>query len=216
MFDNQVDESDAPVQTNELRQQRPQRSRVMPARLQDCEVTSDNQVNDEGELVHYAFLADTEPVSMTEALSNPKWISAMIEELNSIENNDTWSLVNLPQNKKAIDVKWVFKVKVNSQGEVTRYKARLVAKGFLQKEGIDFDEVFAPVARIETIRLVVVLANINNWSMYQMDVKCAFLNGPLEEEVYVKQPAGFINEDQVEKVYRLHKALYGLKQAPRA
>jgi hypothetical protein len=113
-------------------------------------------------------------------------------------------------------VKWVFKVKVNSQGEVTRHKARLVAKGFLQKEGIDFDEVFAPVARIETIRLVVGIANINNWSMYQMDVKCAFLNGPLEEEVYVKQPTGFIDEDQKEKVYRLHKALYGLKQAPRA
>src|SRR3954471_12122129 len=94
--------------------------------------------------------------------------------------------------------------------------ARLVAKGFLQKEGIDFDEVFAPVARIETIRLVVGLANMNNWHMCQMDVKCAFLNGPLDEEVYVAQPAGFVKHEEERKVYRLHKALYGLKQAPRA
>ncbi|GAU30981.1 hypothetical protein TSUD_104950 [Trifolium subterraneum] len=155
-------------------------------------------------------------VSVIEALNNPKWIDAMTKELASIEKNDTWSLVDLPHGKKAIDVKWVFKVKVNTQGEVTRYKARLVARGFLQKEGIDFDEVFAPVARIETIRLVVGLANSNNWPMYQMDVKCAFLNGPLTEEVYVTQPAGFEVDNQKDKVYRLHKALYGLKQAPRA
>ena len=107
-------------------------------------------------------------------------------------------------------------MKLNPKGEVTRYKARLVAKGFLQKEGIVFDEVFAPVARIETIRLVVGLANINNWQMCQMDVKCAFLNGPLDEEVYVAQPAGFAKQGEERKVYRLHKALYGLKQAPRA
>ncbi|GAU36961.1 hypothetical protein TSUD_57390 [Trifolium subterraneum] len=165
---------------------RPQRTRAIPARLQECEVTSDNLVNDEGDIVHYAFLADTEPVSVIEALNNPKWIDAMTEELASIEKNDTW------------------------------YKARLVARGFLQKEGIDFDEVFAPVARIETISLVVGLANSNYRPMYQMDVKCAFLNGPLTEEVYVTQPVGFEVDGQKDKVYRLHKALYGLKQAPRA
>ena len=140
----------------------------------------------------------------------------MNEELKSIEVNNTWSLVELPQGKKLIDVKWVYKVKLNPKGEVTRHKARLVAKGFLQKEGIDFDEVFAPVARIETIRLVVGLANMNNWHTCQMDVKCAFLNGPLDEEVYVEQPVGFVKRGQEKKVYRLHKALYGLKQAPRA
>ncbi|GAU34193.1 hypothetical protein TSUD_162940 [Trifolium subterraneum] len=176
---------------------RPQRTRAIPAWLQECEVTSDNQVNDEGDIVHYVFLADTEPVSVIKALNNPKWINAMIEELDSIEKNDTWSLVDLPHGKKAIDVKWVFKVKVNTQGEVTRYKARLVARGFLQKKGIDFDEVFAPVARIETIRLVVGLANSKNWPMYQMDVKCAFLNGPLTEEVYVTQPVGFEVDDDL-------------------
>lgn len=212
-----IEDTDSAVDNQgQLNTTRPHRARVMPARLQDCEVTSDDQVNDQGELVHFAFMVDAEPVSVTEALNDPKWIHAMTEELDSIESNETWSLVKLPEGKKAIDVKWVFKVKVNSQGEVTRHKARLVAKGFLQKEGIDFDEVFAPVARIETIRLVVGIANIKNWSMYQMDVKCAFLNGPLEEEVYVKQPTGFVSESQKEKVYRLHKALYGLKQAPRA
>ena len=107
-------------------------------------------------------------------------------------------------------------MKTNSKGEVTRYKARLVAKGFLQKEGIDFDEVFAPVSRIETIRLVVGLAEINSWHICQMDVKCAFLNGPLDEEVYVKQPVGFVKQGKERMVYWLYKALYGLKQAPRA
>ena len=120
----------------------------------------------------------------------------------------------MPQRKKEINVKWVYKVKINSKGKVTWHKARLVAKGFLQKEGIDFDEVFSPVARIETIRLVVGLAEINSWHICQMDVKCAFLNGPLDEEVYVKQPVGFVKHDEERKVYRLQKALYGLKQAP--
>ena len=90
-----------------------------------------------------------------------------------------------------------------------------MAKGFLQKEGIDFDEVFAPVARIETIRLVVGLANMNNWQMCQMDVKCAFLNGPLEEEVYIAQPAGFVKQEEERKVYKLQKSMYGLKQVIR-
>ena len=104
---------------------------------------------------------------------------------------------------------------MNPKGDVTRHKARLVAKGFLQKEGIDFDEVFAPVARIKTIRSVVGLAEINSWHMCQIDVKCAFLNGRLDEEVYVKQPIGFVKHNEERKVYRIHKAMYGLKQAPR-
>ena len=134
----------------------------MPARLQECVITSDDVVGEEGELVHYAFYADVEPVNAAEALKDLKWMKAMDEELKSIEVNNTWSLVELPQNKKEIDVKWVYKVKLNPKGEVTRHKAGLVAKGFFQKEGIDFDEVFAPVARIETIRLLVGLANMNN------------------------------------------------------
>ena len=113
-------------------------------------------------------------------------------------------------------MRWVYKVKANPKGEVIKHKARLVAKGFLQREGIDYEEVFTPVARLETIRLVVGIAHSNNWMVYQMDVKSAFLNGPLVEEVYVGQPPGFVIKDQEMKYYKLHKALYGLKQAPRA
>src|ERR1051325_1727537 len=110
----------------------------------------------------------------------------MKEELKSIEKNSTWELVNLQERKKAIGVKWVYKMKANPKGEIVKHKARLVAKGFLQREGIDYDEVFAPIARLETIRLVVGITNSKNWRMYQMDVKFTFLNGPLEEEVYVE------------------------------
>jgi hypothetical protein len=156
-------------------------------------------------------MAESEPIDVDTALRSNKWRCAMIEELDSIESNQTWELVDLPHKKKAIDVKWVFRLKFNSKGVVTRHKARLVAKGFLQKQGIDFDEVFAPVTRMETIRLVTAIANNNNWSMYQMDVKSAFLNGPIEEEVYVAQPPGFIVKNQENKVYKLRKALYGLK-----
>ena len=125
-------------------------------------------------------------------------------------------MVELPLNKKPIALKWVYKVKVNADGEIVRHKARLVAKGFLQKAGIDYGEVYAPVARIETIRLVVALATNEEWSLHQLDVKSAFLNGPLEEEVYVQQPIGFVQENDKHKVYKLKKALYRLKQAPRA
>jgi hypothetical protein len=109
----------------------------------------------------------------------------MIEELQSIEKNQTWELVNLPDKKKKIHVKWVFKVKLNPDGKVSKHKARLVPEGFIQKHGIDYSEVFAPIARIETMRLVVALACKNKWSPYHLDAKLAFLNGPLEEVVFV-------------------------------
>lgn len=113
-------------------------------------------------------------------------------------------------------MKWVYKVKRNPSGKIIKHKARLVAKGFLQKEGVDYGEIFAPVARIETVRFVVAIASFKGWSMHQLDVKSAFLNGPLEEEVYVEQPPGFKISGHESKVYKLRKALYGLKQAPRA
>ncbi|KAK2359746.1 putative mitochondrial protein [Trifolium repens] len=188
----------------------------MPARLQECEITADNEVTEEGDLVHLAFMGESESINVNDALKDEKWVNAMKEELDSIESNHTWELVDLPHKKKAIDVKWVYKLKLNSKGEVTRHKARLVARGILQKEGIDYDEVFAHVTRMETIRLVTAIANMNDWPMYQMDVKSAFLNGPIEEEVYVTQPPGFVVQSQKSQVYKLNKALYGLKQAPRA
>jgi len=143
-------------------------------------------------------------------------VQAMKDEINSIEKKDTWELATLPSGHQAIGVKWVYKVKKNANGEVERYKARLVAKGYKQKHGVDYEEVFAPVARLETILLLVALAAQNRWPIHQMDVKSAFLNGTLEEEVYVEQPQGFMNEGHENKVLRLKKALYGLKQAPRA
>lgn len=125
-------------------------------------------------------------------------------------------MVELPAHKKAIEVKWIFKTKHKSDGSIAKLKARLVAKGFLQQHGIDYTDVFAPVARLETVRLIVAIANSNGWNINQMDMKSAFLNGPLEEEVYVSQPPGFVKKGHEMKVYKLNKALYGLSQAPRA
>ncbi|KAK2372557.1 putative mitochondrial protein [Trifolium repens] len=195
---------------------RPQRNIQMPRRLADCEIAPDNVVNNEGEIVHYAMLADTEPLDVKAALKSKVWKEAMNEELRSIEKNKTWDLCNLPSDKKAIDVKWVYKAKQNPEGKIIKYKARLVAKGFLQRQGLDYDEVFSPVARHETIRLVIALACSRRWPLFHLDVKSAFLNGPLEEDVYVKQPPGFELKGKEDKVLKLHKALYGLKQAPRA
>ncbi|AAF18643.1 F5J5.14 [Arabidopsis thaliana] len=117
---------------------------------------------------------------------------------------------------KPIGLKWVFKTKQNSDGSINKYKARLVAKGYVQRHGIDFDEVFAPVARIETVRLIIALAASNGWEIHHLDVKTAFLHGELKEVVYVTQPEGYVTKGNEEKVYKLNKALYGLKQAPRA
>ncbi|GKE82127.1 retrovirus-related pol polyprotein from transposon TNT 1-94 [Tanacetum coccineum] len=114
-----------------------------------------------------------------------------------------------------IALKWIYKVKLDEYGDVLKNKARLVAKGYRQKEGIDFEESFAPVARIEAIRIFIANAASKNMTIYQMDVKTAFLNGELKEEVYVSQPEGFVDPDHLTHVYRLKKALYGLKQAPR-
>lgn len=195
---------------------RPARTRQPPARLSDYVTFLDSAVTGEGDFVHLAMLADTEPVSFEEAMTEPKWVAAMQDELSSIRKNRTWDLVTLPPHKKPIAVKWVYKVKRRPDGTVAKYKARLVAKGFLQKEGLDYHDVFAPVARIETIRLVVAIASSKGWTLHQLDVKSAFLNGPIEEEIYVNQPPGLEEAGANTKVYKLNKALYGLKQAPRA
>ena len=140
----------------------------------------------------------------------------MTEELAAIEENKTWTLTNLPLGRKAIGLKWVFKVKRDEKGAIVRHKARLVVKGYAQKQGVDFDEVYAPVARMEAIRLLLALAAHEAWEVHHMDVKSAFLNGELQEEVYVQQPPGFTDMGNQNKVFKLHKALYGLHQAPRA
>ncbi|XP_058775646.1 uncharacterized protein LOC131649925 [Vicia villosa] len=141
------------VQT-EGHRRRSTRQRVLPSRLQECERFQDNEVNNEGDFVHFALMAESEPVNTEEALRDPKWICAMKEELESIEKNGTWELVDLPHGKKPIGVRWVFKVKANPKGEIIKYKARLVAKGFLQREGIDFEEELNS-SEGETITLLV-------------------------------------------------------------
>ena len=167
--------------------------------------------------VHFiCLLADAENISFEEAVKNEKWQAAMDDEIKSIEKSETWELTELPRNSQPIGVKWVFKKKMNAQGKLERYKARLVAKGYKQNMGIDYDEVFAPVARMETIRLLISNAAQFGWPIYQMDVKSAFLNGVLEEEVYLKQLPGYMKIGKEHKVLKLKKALYGLKQAPRA
>lgn len=139
----------------------------------------------------------------------------MQEEIEFIKKNQTWKLTKLPSNKKPTTLKWIYKSKINPQDIVVRQKARLVAKGFLQQTGVNYGEVFSPIARIETIRLVVSLTTKFHWSLHQLDVKSTFLNNKLDEEVYVVQPQGFEIKEHQNKVYRLRKALYGLKQAPR-
>ena len=140
----------------------------------------------------------------------------MQNELNEFERNKVWDLVERPPDRTIIGTRWVFRNKLNEDGDIIRNKARLVAQGYNQEEGIDYDETFAPVARLESIRIMLAFASYMNIKLYQMDVKCAFLNGYLQEEVYVKQPPGFENPDLPNHVFKLNKALYGLKQAPRA
>jgi hypothetical protein len=168
------------------------------------------------EQTHLALLSTIEPNCFEEASKDEFWNKAMDEELDQIEKNDTWELVPRPKNKNVIGTKWVFRNKLNEYGQVTRNKARLVCKGYAQIEGIDFEETFAPVSRMEAIRLFLAYACSKNVKVYQMDVKSVFMNGELEEEVYIEQPEGFQLSENTDYVCKLKKALYGLKQAPRA
>ncbi|CAL5370298.1 unnamed protein product [Camellia sinensis] len=161
-------------------------------------------------------LCIVEPENFEEAIKDEAWKKAIEDEIHVIEKNKTWELVEKPKEKEIIGVKWIFKTKFNPDGSIQKNKARLVAKGYSQQPGIDFQETFAPVARLDTIRAIIALVAQKGWFLHQLDVKSAFLNGKLEEEVYVDQPQGFVVKGKEDKVYKLKKALYGLKQAPRA
>lgn len=156
----------------------------------------------------FAMITLDEDLKYTEALQQKKWRKAMEDELNALKENGTWELTDLPQDKKAINNKWVFKQKPNNL-----YKARLVAKGCSQKYGLDYMETYSPVAQFKSIRLIFGVVATNKMKLAQFDVKTAFLNGDLQEEIYMVQPPGY--EDGTERVCRLNKAIYGLKQAPR-
>ncbi|GJR00929.1 retrovirus-related pol polyprotein from transposon TNT 1-94 [Tanacetum coccineum] len=164
----------------------------------------------------FCFISTIEPKNVNEALGDESWIVAMQEELNQFIANDVWELVPQPKNMTIIGTKWVFRNKLDENGIVSRNKARLVAQGYNQQEGIDYDETYAPVARLESIRILLAYACALDFKLFQMDVKSAFLNGFINEEVYVAQPPGFIDFEKPDHVYKLKKALYGLKQAPKA
>ncbi|GJS08810.1 ribonuclease H-like domain-containing protein [Tanacetum coccineum] len=162
------------------------------------------------------FLSQEEPKKVIQALKDPSWIEAMQEELLQFKLQQVWTLVDLPYGKRAIGTKWVYKNKKDERGIVIRNKARLVAQGYTQQEGIDYDEVFTLIARIEVIRLFLAYASFKDFVVYQIDVKSVFLYGKIKEEVYVCQPPGFEDPEFPDRVYKVEKALYGLYQAPRA
>ncbi|GJT81823.1 putative ribonuclease H-like domain-containing protein [Tanacetum coccineum] len=162
------------------------------------------------------FLSQIELKKVIQALTGPSWIEAMQEEVLQFKLQKVWTLVDLPKGKRAIITKWVYRNKKDERGIIVKNKARLVAQGYTQEEGIDYDEVFAPAARIEAIRLFLAYASFMRFIVYKMDVKSAFLYGTIEEEVYVCQPPGFEDPQFLDKVYKVEKALYGLHQAPKA
>jgi hypothetical protein len=152
-----------------------------------------------------------EPMNFDEANEHDEWRNAMEEEYDSIIKNNTWELTELPKHKKPIGCKWIYKPKLKSDGSIDKYKARLAAKGYSQTKGIDYAETFAPVAKLNTLRMLIALATKYHWKLHQLDVKSAFLNGELKEEVYLTQPEGFVEKGQEHLVCKLKKALYGVK-----
>jgi hypothetical protein len=158
----------------------------------------------------------TEPPTYKIASQIPEWRAAMASEFDALQRQHTWSLIPPSNDQNLVGCRWVYKIKRNTDGSVSRYKARLVAKGFHQKAGVDFAETFSPVVKPPTIRIILSLAAQNHWPLRQLDVSNAFLHGFLKENVFMAQPLGFVDSAQPSHVCKLHKSLYGLKQAPRA
>jgi len=172
----------------------------------------------EGEAFMIAPQDDEEPKTFSHALSSPKaseWIKPMEEEMESMKINQVWDLVDLPSGRRSIGNKWVLKIKRKADGSIERYKARLVAKGYTQEEGIDYEDTFSPVVRITSVRLILAIVAHMDLELYQMDVRTAFLNGELNEEIYMDQPLGFETKGQERKVCKLKRSKNGLKQASR-
>ena len=169
------------------------------------------EVNTVGEL-------QNEPASFDDVLQSSKkdkWMNAMEQEMKSLKENEVWEMVELPKDRKTVGSKWVYKLKSGPDGSIERYKARLVAQGFSQKYGTDYDETFCPVVRLESLRTMIALAVQHGLKLHQVDVTTAFLNGKLDEEVYMRQPEGFVATGQEHLVCKLKRSIYGLKQSPR-
>ena len=164
-------------------------------------------------VLDYTF---TEPPSYKVASKFPQWVQAMDEEFSALQRQKTWSLVPAPLGVNLVGCKWVYKLKLHSDGSIACYKARLVAKGFHQQAGIDYIKTFSPVVKLTTVRLVLSIAVSFHWSLRQLYISNAFLHGFLKEEVYMQQPPRYVDHQFPHHVCRLHKFLYGLKQAPRA
>nr|GEU86402.1 hypothetical protein [Tanacetum cinerariifolium] len=180
-------------------------------------VRTRRQLESDGEMCMFALtVSRTKPKNIKEPMADSAWIESMQEELHQFDRLDIWDLVDRPLCKNVINMRWLWKNKRDEENTVIRNKSCLVAKGYAQKEGINFEESFAPVARLEAVRLFIAYAAHKSFTVFQMDVKTTFLYGPLREEVCVNQPNGFVDPYHPNKVYRLKKALYGLKQAPRA
>ncbi|GJT94220.1 retrovirus-related pol polyprotein from transposon TNT 1-94 [Tanacetum coccineum] len=164
----------------------------------------------------FYFISTIEPKNVNEALKDESWIIAMEEKLNQFNANDVWELVPHPKSTKIIGTKRVYRNKLDENGIISRNKARLVAQGYNKQKGINYDETYAPIARLESIRILLSYAYALDFKLFQMDIKSAFLNGFINEELYVAQPSGFIDFEKPNHVYKLKKALYGLKQDPKA
>ncbi|KAL7604462.1 hypothetical protein Lser_V15G19705 [Lactuca serriola] len=210
-----------PVSINDI-------SHEIPARIQRdhpienvigqlCDgVQTRSQCGDVNTCLSSCFISQIEPKNVEMDLNEPSWFDAMHDELNQFEKLGVWKLVELLEGKKSLDTRWVFRNKQDDSGVIVWNKARLVVRGFRQIEGLDYTEVYAPVALLEAIRIFLAYASYMNFTVYQMDVKTAFLYGKVKEDIYVDQPTGFVNLKLSNHVYKLDNALYGLHQAPRA
>jgi len=165
-----------------------------------------------------SLVMEDDPINFHQAMESPnsqKWLNAMNEEMQSMKDNDVWDLIPLPEGVKPIGNKWIFKTKRDSNGDVERFKARLVVQGYTQKEGIDYTETFSPVSSKDSLRTIMALVAHFDLELHQMDVKTAFLNGNIDETIYMRQPENFVVGDPKKLVCKLKKSIYGLKQASR-
>src|SRR6266536_2268885 len=173
-----------------------------------------------GNLVLEIMLLDHDkPTNYEEAMMSPdsaKWHEAMKSEMGSMYENKVWTLVDLPDDRQAIENKWIFKRKTDTDSNITVYKARLVVKGFRQVQGVDYDETFSPVAMLKSVRIMLAIAAFYDYEIWQMDIKTTFLNGFLEEELHMMQPKGFVDPKGSNKVCKLQRSIYGLVQASRS